>query len=72
MEKGSLVRLKAPRHKLTLEDEWYCNHWHNMTPMIYVGPMSETNRMFSDVMVPEEGIHRVLHEYLTTHMRRGK
>lgn len=71
MEKGSLVRLRSPRHKITLEDEWYCHHWHHMTPMVYLGTR-ERSPAFAEVMTPDGLIKAVWKDYLTTHMRRTK
>ena len=71
MEKGSLVRLRSPRHKNTLDNEWYCNHWHHMTPMIYLGARGGSPG-FAEVMTPDGTVNTVWKDYLTTHMRRGK
>ena len=70
MEKGVLVRLKAPKNKKELEDEWYCQHWEALTPMVYLGP-GGPGWGFARVMTPDEGVCMIWHEYLTTQMKRG-
>ena len=66
---GSIVRFKSPRHRDTLEDPCYCRHWEALTPMIYLGPRA-VSPIFAEILVPGEGVKAVLHERLTTRMRR--
>lgn len=69
LRKGDTVRLKSPRHRDTLEDPWYFGHWERMTPMLYMGPRA-VSPIFAEILVPGEGVKAVLHERLTTRMRR--
>ena len=69
IEPGTIVRLKSPRHRDTLEDMWYVKHWEALTPMVYLGPLAVSS-VFSEILVPGEGVATVLHERLTTRMRR--
>ena len=70
MEVGAIVRLKAPKHKNTLEDEWYCRHWPALTPMVYLGARGGSPG-FGRVMTPDDGVKTIWCDYLTTRMRRG-
>ncbi len=70
MEAGTIVRLRAPKHKNTLEDEWYCRHWEALTPMVYLGARGGSPG-FGRVMTPDEGVKTIWRDYLTTRMRRG-
>lgn len=70
MEAGAIVRLKSPRHRDTLEDPWYHRHWEALTPMVYLGRRPASSA-FAEILVPGEGVMTVLHERLTTRMRRG-
>ncbi len=70
IEPGTIVRLKSPRHKDTLENEWYCRHWEALTPMVCLG-FIKGGCGFARVMTPDSEVKTVWHGYLTTHMRRG-
>ena len=69
IEKGSIVRLRSPRHRDTLDDPWYFKHWEALTPMVYLGPRAAA-AAFAEILVPGEGVKAVLHERLTAQMRR--
>ena len=69
IEEGTIVRLKSPRHRDTLEDPWYCHHWEALTPMVYLGSKGGSPG-FARVMTPEDGVKTVWRDYLTTQMRR--
>ena len=75
LKKGDLVRLKSPRHKDTLENEWYCMNWELMTPMVLIGARNRNVigvSGFCEVLHPDGSIHVVWYDYLTTRMRRVK
>ncbi len=75
LKEGSLVRLKSPRHKDTLEDKWYCTNWELMTPMVLIGPRNRNVKGvsgFCEVLHPDGSVHVVWYDYLTTRMRRNK
>ena len=69
IEPGTIVRLKSPRHKDTLENEWYCRHWEALTPMVYLGARGGSSG-FGLVMTPDSKVKTVWRDYLTTQMRR--
>ena len=72
IEKGTIVRLKSPRHKDTLENEWYCRHWEAMTPMVYLGPTNHIGSGgFVMIMTPDSEVKTIWRDYLTTQMRRA-
>ena len=69
IEKGSIVRLRSPRHRDTLLDEWYCQHWEALTPMVYLGARGGSPG-FGLVMTPDSEVKTVWRDYLTTQLRR--
>jgi hypothetical protein len=70
IEKGSIVRLRAPKHRDTLEDPEYCKLWEAATPMIVLGNKS-AGHMWIEVMAPCGEVRTFWRNYLTTRMRRG-
>lgn len=69
IEKGTIVRLRSPRNRHTLEDPWYCHHWEALTPMVYLGARGGSPG-FGLVMTPDSDVKTVWRDYLTTQMRR--
>ena len=66
---GDIVRLRSPRHKVNLENPWYCDHWERLTPFVYLGRDSLA-RGFARIMEGDGGVHRVWLDDLTTRMWR--
>ena len=70
IEKGSIVRLRAPKHKDTLENEWFCRLWEALTPMVYMGAHGVFHG-FGMIMTPDSEVKTIWRDYLTNQMRRG-
>ena len=70
IEKGTIVRLRSPRHRDTLEDEVYCKLWETAAPLVVLGRKSGRLYRWIDVMDPDGKVHTFWRDYLTTRMRR--
>jgi len=71
IEKGSIVRLRSPRHRDTLEDPEYCKLWEAATPLVVLGPKRSSWR-WVEVMDPDGKVRTFWGDYLTTQMRRWR
>jgi hypothetical protein len=76
LKEGDLVRLRAPRHKVDIDNEWYCKNWEALTPMVLLRSKIIHHRPhiqgFCEVLTPDGSVRTVWWENLTKNMRRHK